>query len=111
MIKFIGRGNLPEILEKYKSKIIIENNLNFFDYHKAFANTYCILPLITKNSHSQYYKNKLTSTISYALGYKLKCLIDKDLQNIYKLPDVEIFNNENDISKAFLNTLKTYYNP
>ena len=107
--KFLGRGEFPKILLPYKSKIIIEKSLNFLDYHKAFSDCYCILPLITKNSHQQYYKNKLTSTISYAKAYNLKCLIDKDLQNIYKLKNVEIFNNENDIYKAFLKTLNKFY--
>ena len=39
----------------------------------------------------------------------MKCLIDKDLQDIYKLSDVEIFNDENDIVKAFQNTLEQFY--
>ena len=107
--KFLGRGTFPEILNPYKSNIIIEKSLNFLDYHKAFSDCYCILPLISKNSHPQYYTNKLTSTINYAKGYNLKCLIDKDLQNIYKLKNVEVFNNENDIEKAFIKTLNKFY--
>jgi hypothetical protein len=107
--KFLGRGKFPKILIPFKSKIIIEESLNFLDYHNAFSDCYCILPLITKTSHPQYYKNKLTSTISYAMAYNLKCIIDKDLQKIYKLKNVEIFNNENDIEKAFIKSLNYFY--
>lgn len=109
-IKMIGRGNdLPANLKPYKDKIIFKNNLNFINYHKEFLDGYCILPLTTKQTHPQYYTNKLTSTINYASGYKLKCLIDNDLQNIYKLEYVEIFNNINDIVDAFKRTLVDFY--
>lgn len=109
-IKMIGRGNdIPDILKPYRDKILLKNNLNFMDYHKEFLDGYCILPLITKQTHPQYYTNKLTSTINYALGYKLKSLIDKDLQDIYKLENVEIFNNKDDIVAAFKKTLVDFY--
>ena len=109
-IKFIGRGTFPEILKPYESKIIIAHNRNFVDYHNEFADCYGILPLTTKKSHPQYYNKKLTSTINYAMAYNLVCIIDKDLQNIYKLKNVEIFNNENDIEKAFIRSLYKFYN-
>jgi len=108
-IKFIGRGTFSEILKPFESKIIISNNRNFINYHYEFANCYGILPLITKKSHPQYYNNKLTSTISYAMGYDLVCIIDKDLQDIYNLKNVEIFNNENDIVNAFSRSLEKFY--
>lgn len=110
IFKLIGRGYLPKNLEKYKKIILFKNNLKFIDYHKEFLDCYCILPLITKQKHPKYYTNKLTSTINYARGYKLKCLIDKNLQDIYNLDDVEIFNDINDISMAFKKTLDKFYN-
>ena len=79
------------------------------NYHKEFLDGYCILPLITKKTHPHYYTTKLTSTINYTSAYKLKCLIDKDLQNIYKLQDVEIFNDISDIVNAFKKTLVDFY--
>lgn len=110
IIKLIGREYEHfNILKKYENKIIIKSNLNFIDYHKEFLNTYCILPLISKNTHKMYYSDKLTSSINYARGYKLKCLIDKDLQKIYNLNDVEIYNDINDIVSSFKNTLKIFY--
>jgi hypothetical protein len=108
-IKIIGKGDLPKILEPFKDKIIFKKDLSFEDYHSEFSDVYCILPLITKKSLPQYYTNKLTSSISYAKAYNLKCLIDKDLQDIYHLNNVEIFNDENDIANSFMKTLKDFY--
>ena len=108
-IKLVGYGNLPKELEKYSEKLILKNNLNFINYHQEFLDVYCILPLITKKTHPQYYYNKLTSSINYCIGYNLKCLIDKDLQEIYNLNDVEIFNDENDIVNSFKKTLIDFY--
>ena len=71
IIKLIGRGHLPKELDKHKNKIVLKNNLNFIDYHKEFLDAYCILPLISKETRSQYYNSKLTSSINYARGYNL----------------------------------------
>lgn len=110
LIRWNGSGILPEKYNVYKQNGLIEETRgNFLDFHKHFLNCYCILPLITKKSHPIYYKNKLTSTMNYADAYKFKCLIDKELQNIYKLPDVEIYNDENDIVDAFKKTLEDFY--
>ena len=79
------------------------------NYHKEFLDAYCILPLISKQTHPHYYIDKLTSSINYARGYKLKCLIDKDLQKIYNLENVEIYNDINDITTGFINTLEQFY--
>lgn len=109
-IKILGRGNLPKEFNIYKNKIILKSNLNFIDYHKEFLNCHCLLPLISKNTHPCYYNDRITSSINYARGYNLKCLIDKDLQNIYNLPDAEIFNNRKDICNKFEKILKDFYN-
>lgn len=109
IIKLIGRGNLPKELAQHKNKIILKNNLNFIDYHKEFLDAYCILPLISKHTHPHYYNNKLTSSINYAIGYKLKCIIDKDLQEIYNLDNVEIYIDINDINTCFIKTLENFY--
>lgn len=109
IIKLIGRGHLPKELDKHKNKIVLKNNLNFIDYHKEFLDAYCILPLISKETHPQYYNNKLTSSINYVRGYKLKCIIDKDLQEIYKLDNVEVYRDINDIESCFINTLENFY--
>ena len=69
--------------------------------HKEFLDAYCILPLISKETQPGYYYNKLTSSINYARGYKLKCIIDEDLQEIYR--DI------NDIESCFINTLENFY--
>lgn len=108
-VKFIGRGKLPLILKKYKKRIILKNNLNFVDYHTEFLNGYCIIPLITKESHPQYYSHKFTSTISYAKGYNLKCLIDRDLQDIYNLENAEVYDTRHQFVESFAKTLSDFY--
>ena len=111
LLKIVGFGNnFPNMLSRYKDKITFHTNLSFTDYHKQFLNVYCILPLVSKKFNPSYYKNKLTSSINYAIGYDLKCLIDKDLQNIYNLKNSEVYNDENDICASFEKTLIDFYN-
>jgi hypothetical protein len=109
-IKILGRTHPDEYVFHNKSdKLIYKTDLNFVDFHREFCDCYCILPLVTKKTHPQYYKNKFTSSISYARGYKMKCLIDRDLQEIYQLDNVEIFQDEGDVINAFRRTLKQFY--
>ena len=108
-IKIVGKGTVPPQFEKY-DKLILCKNYGWEQYHKEFLDCYCIIPLILKDTHIHYYTHTLTSTINYARGYELKCLIDADLQNIYNLKDVELFNDETDICKAFEQTLVDFYN-
>lgn len=103
------KAPFPKPLQKFQNQIIFKENLNFVDFHKEFADCYAILPLITKKSQPQYYKHTLTSSINYAKGYKLKCLIDAELQKIYKLENVVVFNNHRDIVMAFKVLLKDFY--
>jgi hypothetical protein len=110
ILKMIGYGCLPEELKDYKNKILLKTNLNFLNYHKEFQNVYCIIPLISYKKNSNYYTNQLTSSISYGLGYKLKFLIDKRLQEIYNLNDVYIYNNSDGISEKFKDLLIDFYN-
>ena len=108
-IKMIGKGTLPQLLNPYRDNIILKNNLSFMKFHKEFLDCYCILPLVLKKSHPQYYQKKITSSINYAKGYHLKCLIDEDLQSVYKLQNVEIFSDETNIVEAFDRTLAEFY--
>lgn len=69
------------------------------------------MTLISKSQNPQDYKNKLTSSINYALGYNLKCLIDINLYKIYKLENSYIYNNNDNnfldvFKKSILNKKK-----
>lgn len=109
-IKILGRSHPDEfVFQTASDKLIYKTDLNFVDFHREFADCYCILPLVTKKTHPQYYTNKFTSSISYARGYRLKCLIDRDLQEIYQLDNVEIFQDEGGIVNAFRRTLIDFY--
>jgi hypothetical protein len=112
-VKFVGRGKLPKILDKpeYKKYIILKNNLDFINYHKEFLDAYCIIPLISKQTHPQYYNNKLTSSINYGKAYNLWFLLDDELQQIYNLPKVFEYNNKDiTIYDKFLESLLQFYN-
>jgi len=108
-IKMLGRGKYPQELEPFKSKIIKCTDYHWEPFHKEFLDCYCILPLISKSSHPQYYSETFTSSISYAKAYTLKALLDKDLQDIYNLPDAEVYTDESTIVKAFEKTLYDFY--
>jgi hypothetical protein len=108
-IKIIGNGKLDDKFKKYGDKIICKTGLPFIEYHKEFLDCYAILPLITKQTHRQYYRDKLTSSINYGLAYNLKFLVDEELQKIYNLENAETFLDENDIVRAFQQTLIDYF--
>ena len=110
-IKLVGKGDLPKGLEPYSDKLIVKNNLSFVDFHNEFADVYCIMPLIIRKTHYDYYYRKLTSSISYGVGYKLKFFIDKNLNDIYNLDDCDtyIFNDLTDVVDAFEKSLEDFY--
>lgn len=108
-IKIIGKGKLHEKFAKYTDKIICKPELPFIEYHKEFLDCYAILPLITKKTHGQYYTEKLTSSINYGLAYNLKFIVDEELQKIYNLENAETFLDENDIVRAFRQSLVDFY--
>jgi len=67
-IKFLGKGVIPSYLDKYKNKIILENNHNFVNYHQSFQDVYVILALIDDTFEHNYFINQLTSSISYSIS-------------------------------------------
>jgi hypothetical protein len=112
-IKILGRGKLGEEFDKYKDKLILKCNLNFIDYHKEFADVYAIIPLVSKNKNSLYYKNKLTSSINYGLGYNLKFIIDNELNKIYNLNNSSFVYSHGDtksLVNKFKKSLRIFYN-
>ena len=108
-IKLIGRGNIPECLEKYSDRIIMCNNLEWNDYHKSFEDVYCILPLIDDTFEHNYFKTSLTSSISYIVGYHLKCFYHENLHKIYNLDHCITYNSNNFI-KQFEYIIKSFEN-
>ena len=108
-IKLIGRGDIPASLQPFSDKIIVKNNLNFQEFHAEFLDGYCLLPLVSKENNPSYYKNKLTSSVNYILGYQLKCIVDYDLQNIYHFNNAYIYHSLVDIQNVFLMSLINFY--
>ena len=85
-VKILTREPIPEVLKKYQDKIIYKNLPKFTEYHREILNCTGILPLTRNeqgNPSEKYYKNTLTSTISYGIAYDLKFVIDEELNRIY----------------------------
>jgi 2-methylcitrate dehydratase PrpD len=78
-----------------------------------FLDAYCIIPLISKATHEQYYTKKLTSSVSYGLAYKLKFLVDDELQDIYRFENSVTYDarEEEDMARAFKDTLLQFGKP
>ena len=108
-IKLLGRGDIPKIVKSNPDLFIICQNKNFIEYHQELNDCYCIMTLITRKRNKKYYKGCLTSTINYALAYNLKCIIDSQLQDIYHLPNVEVYQKPRDIVNAFGRALKYFF--
>lgn len=107
-MRFIGRESLPDDIAKFE-KVKHFADLSFTDFHKSFSDVYCILPLTTKKSHPEYYKSKLTSSVSYIQGYNFPCIIDSDLQSIYHLDNAYVFKTKEDIIDEFVKSYKDFY--
>lgn len=107
-LKLIGRGCLPDFLEKYTKRIIMCNNLQWNDYHKAFEDVYCILPLIDDDFTHEYFTRRLTSSISYVLGYNLKCFYYKKLHEIYGVEN-SITYDSNNMVQQFQKVIDSFY--
>jgi hypothetical protein len=103
IIKIIGKSNngLPKYLLKYQKKIIFKPNLNFLDYHKEFLDCSVIIPLIEPDFNNDYFKNKLSSSISYGIGYNLKFFCFETLKYIYKLKNCITYCNDTEMLQNF----------
>ena len=97
-IKIFGKNTIEDFNDIRVKKCI---NYDWTNYHREFLDCYCILPLITKASHPEYYTTTLTSSINYISGYNFKSIVDSDLNKIYDIPNAYVFNNEDDICIAF----------
>jgi hypothetical protein len=108
-IKLLGRGisNLVPI----KDKLEIYENLPFIEYHKHFTNAYCLIPCVNKLQFPRYYKDKLTSSIHYGIGYNLHFLIEEELYSLYNTPKSFVYNckSESSLESCFIVSLKNYY--
>jgi hypothetical protein len=100
VMRFMGRGNLPKDIKEHP-KVEYFRGLPHKEYHDKFSDVYCLMPLVTKSSHPHYYRNKFTTSIMYAQGYDLTTVIDKDLNDIYKLDKAYTFSNKPEMVDCF----------
>jgi len=90
-IMILGRGNLPSYLEPYRNKIILRANLDDWEYHQSIQEATFILPIVDHTFKHGYFKKKLTSSISYGLGFGLRFVIYSKLAELYGLDDQYIY--------------------
>ncbi len=105
-IKIIGKGNLSDLLKKHSHKIILRNNLDFQRYHKEFLDCSAIFPLVDPIDFPQYFTTKLTSSISYGVGYNLTFFCHQKLIDIYNLKNAVGYTSGEDMIAKFPDFLK-----
>lgn len=84
-IMILGRGNLPEYLQPYQNQIILKPNLNDHEYHQAIQEATFILPLVDHTYQHKYFKKKLTSSMTYGIGFGLRFVIFDKLAQAYQI--------------------------
>ncbi len=92
-IKLLGRSkdNSVPFGPEYNNRMIYCLNYNFIQYHYEFLDVYCVLPCINPESNPDYYTKKISSTINYIKGYKLKSIVDDQLQSIHQLERAYVY--------------------
>ena len=84
-------------------------DLDFLSFHKECSMCSHLLTCTSKTKNPNYYTNQLTSSINYAKSYKFKTIIDKDLQELYHLDDVYIYNSKQTFYDCFIQACKDFY--
>jgi hypothetical protein len=107
-IKILGIGTIPTYLRPYETKLKILINLNFQEYHIAFSDIDCLLPLIDETYEHNYFRNKLSSSISYAVAYSLPVLCHTKLIEIYDLKNAYGYKDQNEFLEQFGKFLDRY---
>ena len=108
LIRIVGGASCLDESYKQYGKLEISEGLNYQDFHAKFNGVYCIIPLILKSTNPNYYSTTYTGSISYANGYNIKCLLDEDLQSIYRLSNAEVFKDADDVVGAFLRVIDSW---
>ncbi len=90
-------------------RVVVKEGIPFLAYHWHFRYVHAILPLVSRRSHPQYYSKQLTSSVQYARAYNIQCVLDRELQAIYRLPDAVVYEDENDVVRAFWESVTQFY--
>ena len=89
--------------------LVVKEGLPFLDFHRHFVHAHAILPLVSRQTHPQYYTKQLTSSVQYARAYNLQCILDRELQDIYQLPDVIVYSSPTGIAQAVRASVAAFY--
>jgi len=79
----LTKYNPIKLLEQ--PNIIVKINIDFWEFNQIASQCDVILPLVGKKTHPEYFNIKLTSSISYGLGYNMKFIIDSELPGLFNI--------------------------
>ena len=79
LIRIVGNGAITPMLASILTDARVECKvgLRFDAYHAQFQDAHAILPCVSRTTHPKYYTTKLTSSVSYAVGYDLHIVCDR----------------------------------
>ena len=89
--------------------VVFKEGLPYRAFHQNFLRVHAILPLVSRASHPQYYSKQLTSSVQYARAYGLQCILDRELQEIYRLPDAIVYEDDAGVVGAFAASVSDFY--
>ena len=90
-------------------RVVFKEGLPYRTFHQNFLCAHAILPLVSRTSHPQYYSKQLTSSVQYARAYGLQCILDRELQEIYRLPNAIAYEGDAGIVGAFAASVAGFY--
>ena len=114
LIRIIGKGEITPLLASIlkDARVQCKVSLPFDSYHAQFQNAHAILPCVSRTTHKPYYTTKLTSSVSYAVGYDLAIVCDRPLVDAYDLgPRAFYYESDtpSDVRDAFIRCHSTWY--
>lgn len=89
-LRIVGRGTaLPDELVQFKSIIDLRLNPDFIAFHRAFDDACAVLACINRRDEPTYFTSRLSSSISYAVAYKLDLICCQELADLYHMPGTQ----------------------
>ena len=114
LIRIVGNGAITPMLASILTDARVECKvgLRFDAYHAQFQDAHAILPCVSRTTHPKYYTTKLTSSVSYAVGYDLHIVCDRPLVDAYDLgPRAFYYDSDtpSDVRDAFIRCHSSWY--
>ena len=79
------KGNLPENLQPFADRIILRSGLDDELYHQEIQECSFILPLLDETTNQAYFSSKLSSSVSYGVGFGVPFIAHNKLRRAYPM--------------------------